>query len=248
MKNQFSKGIDSDINADILKKVICYEKMAELGKVAAGVIHELNAPLSVIASASQMILRETDVPEPVREMVSRIGTEAQRLAQMTRGILSFSSHDETAGEVDLNLTAGFVIDFLAYEATRRSIKVLKQFDFRLPSIKAKPNQLKQVLFNIIMNALQAMEGNQGLLTVETIVCDDNEICILISDNGKGITQEHLAEIFKPHFTTKGNREGSGLGLYIAKTLTEDMNGRIEVFSKAGAGTTFTLAFPIDNTL
>lgn len=248
MRNTLANRINSDINEDVLKKVVYYEKMAELGKVSAGVIHELNAPLSVISSASQMILRETDIPESVREMVSRIGTEAQRLAQMTRGILSFSSQDETVGEVDINLTVGFVLDFLSYEAARRSISIVRQLDFRLPSIEAKTNQLKQILFNIIMNALQAMGEDQGILTVETMAYSDHEICIMISDNGKGIPQEHLAEIFEPYFTTKDGKEGTGLGLYVAKTLTEDMGGRIEVFSKAGVGTTFTLAFQIDSTL
>src|ERR1039457_890664 len=122
------------ISSEVLKQLAYNEKMSELGRIAAGVVHELNAPLSVIVSASQMIMREEGVPESVREMIDRISTEAQRLSQMTRGILSFSSHEEAGGDADVNLTIEFVLDFLCYEAARRGVSLMRNLDHRLPVV------------------------------------------------------------------------------------------------------------------
>src|SRR6266702_2898760 len=126
MKDSAARHKDENISStDLLRQLAYNEKMAELGKISAGVVHELNAPLSVIISASQMIMREEGVPESVLEMIARISSEAQRLSQLTKGLLNFSSHDDTVVEVDLNLTAEFILNFLNYEAARRGVIVLK---------------------------------------------------------------------------------------------------------------------------
>lgn len=232
------------ITTEMLRQLAYNEKMAELGKISAGVVHELNSPLSVIISASQMIMREEGVPEGVLEMISRISSEAQRLSQMTKGLLNFSSHDETIGEADLNITADFILNFLNYEAARRGVVVLKQFDYTLPSLRLDANMLKQILLNIIMNALQAMESNGGKLLVETASCSDS-VCITIADNGPGIPIGSLERIFDRYFTTKGPDEGTGLGLFVTKKLVESMGGDIKVASETGRGTTFTVTLPVD---
>jgi signal transduction histidine kinase len=228
------------INDELLKQLVHNEKMAELGRMSAGIVHELNAPLSVIASAAQMILREADVPEFVREMVGRIGVEAQRLSHLAKGMLSLSSRDATPQEVDINLTTRFVLDFISYEAARRAVLVVPKLDFRLPVILLDGNQLKQILLNIVMNALQAMEPHGGVLRVETSSPGPDEVSIMISDNGPGIPEETLAKIFLPGFTTKKEGEGTGLGLFVTRTLVENMGGSIEVSSRVGEGTTFTV--------
>src|SRR5689334_1943008 len=113
MNNKADNHTDGDIDDKLLKQLVHNEKMAELGRISAGIVHELNAPLSVISSAAQMILRETEVPDFVREMVSRIGSEAQRLSHLAKGLLSFSSRDSVPVEVDISLTTRFVLDFIA---------------------------------------------------------------------------------------------------------------------------------------
>ena len=128
------KQFDGVISNDLLKQLAYNEKMAELGRISAGMVHEVNAPLSVIISAAQMILREDDIPDFVREMVGRISSEAQRLSQMTRGLLNFSSHDEGTHEADVNLTAEFVLEFVGYEAARRGVVLLRNLDHRLPAV------------------------------------------------------------------------------------------------------------------
>jgi signal transduction histidine kinase len=235
------------INSDVLRQLAYNEKMAELGRISAGVVHELNAPLSVIVSASQMILREEGVPEHVMEMIDRINTEAQRLSQMTRGILNFSSHEEAGGDADVNLTVEFVLDFLCYEAARRGVSLLRNLDHRLPVVRVDGNVLKQIVINIAMNALQAMEPEGGRLLVESRALNRSELCIVIADTGPGIAAESLERIFEPYYTTKRPGEGTGLGLFVTKTLVENLGGRIEVHSTVGEGTSFTVTLPSEET-
>lgn len=245
MKELLIRHPEGAINEDLLKQLAYNEKMAELGRISAGVVHELNAPLSVIVSASQMIMREEGVPEFVREMIERINAEAQRLSQMTRGILSFSSHEEAGGAADVNLTVEFVLDFLEYEAARRGVSLLRTLDHRLPVVRIDSNVLKQILINIIMNALQAMEPLGGRLLVESRTLNSAEVCIVISDTGPGIAAEALARIYEPYFTTKRPGEGTGLGLFVTRTLVENLGGRIEVSSTIGEGTSFTVILPAE---
>ena len=232
------------ITADLLQRLAYNEKMAELGKISAGVVHELNAPLSVIISASQMIMREEGVSEFVLEMISHISSEAQRLSHLTKGLLHFSSHDKTIGEVDLNLTVDFILNFLNFEAARRGVIILRQFDHTLPTIRLDGNTLKQILLNIIMNALHAMENGGGKLLVETAPGGSDSVCFTIVDNGPGIPPEFIDRIFERYFTTKKQGEGTGLGLFVTKNLVENMGGKITVKDRSGGGTTFTVMLPI----
>lgn len=244
LKDSAAKHSDDAISADLLRQLAYNEKMAELGKISAGVVHELNAPLSVIISAAQMIMRENGVPESVQEMISRISSEAQRLSHMTKGLLNFSSHEETISDVDINLTVDFILNFLNYEAARRGVTVLKQLDHSLPAVRLDANLLKQILLNIIMNALQAMEHDGGILLVETAAAGSGQVCFVIADNGPGIPAEAIERIFDRYFTTKKPGEGTGLGLFVTKSLVESMGGKIAVTSRRGGGTTFTVTLPV----
>lgn len=247
MKDPAARHSDeAAITTDLLRQLAYNEKMSELGKISAGIVHELNAPLSVIISASQLIMREEGVPEAVLEMVDRINSEAQRLSRMTKGLLNFGSHDETDGEVDLNLTVEFILDFLNFEAARRGVIVLKQFDYTLPVIRLDDNLLKQILLNIIMNALQAMEHCGGKLLVETAAAGYDNVCFMIVDNGPGIPDEAIDRIFDRYFTTKKLGEGTGLGLFVTKNLIENMGGNISVASRSGGGTTFRVTLPVQH--
>jgi signal transduction histidine kinase len=245
MTTPADRHIDGSISHELLKQLAYNEKMAELGRISAGVVHELNAPLSVIVSASQMIMREEGVPEFVREMIDRINTEAQRLSQMTRGILSFSSHEESGDNADVNLTIEFVLDFLCYEAARRGVSLMRNLDHRLPVVRVDSNVLKQIIINIVMNALQAMEPEGGSLLVESKAPNSSEVCIVIADTGPGIAAESLARIFEPYYTTKRPGEGTGLGLFVTRTLVENLGGRIDVSSAVGEGTSFTVTLPAE---
>lgn len=227
----------------ILEQLAFNEKMAELGRLSVGVIHELNTPLSVIVSAAQMILREKDLSDFVNELVSRINQEAQRLSQLTRGIMGFARQTPDGGETDVGQCLAEVVGLLKYEIQKRSIALRNQIDFTLPSVAIDGNRLKQVLINLIMNALQAMKGG-GILHVATEL-EEGDLIIRIGDSGVGIPAENLERIFEPFYTTKSAGEGTGLGLFVTKNIVKEMGGRIEVVSVVGTGTTFTLRFPAD---
>ncbi|HEY6837385.1 MAG TPA: ATP-binding protein [Geobacteraceae bacterium] len=228
---------------DVLEQLAYNEKMAELGQMAAGLVHELNTPLSVINSAAQLILREESLSQFVREMVERISSETQRLSQFSRGLLTFSRRDEGAvGEVNLAQMVKDVMNFLRYEAQKRSILVVEDLDYRLPAVAADGNHLKQIFINLIMNALQAMEAN-GTLLVRTSMLDGDTVEVEIADTGAGIPAEAAERIFEPFFTTKKPGEGTGLGLFITKKIVELYGGTIKVRSLPGQGTTFFVRLP-----
>jgi signal transduction histidine kinase len=228
----------------VLEQMAFNEKMAELGKLAAGIVHELNTPLSVIASAAQMILREQELPEFIREMVERISDEAQRLSLLSRGVLSFSRHDQApAGEIDINELLREVLLFLRYEAQKRSIGVVTELDYDLPPVAADQNYLKQVFINLVMNAFQAMPSG-GTLVISTGLQRDSLLTIKVADTGCGIPEDKLPLIFEPFFSTKEPGEGTGLGLYITRQIVASCNGEIAVASRPGEGTTFTVSLPL----
>jgi len=233
-------GHDED---QLLRRLASNEKMAELGRLSAGIIHEINTPLSVIAAASQMVLCEPGLSEAVTEMVERIHQEVQRLSQLTRGILSFSREEDGAdGESDINLTLREVLTFLKYEIQKRSITICEELDPHLPLLKANQNLLKQIFLNLIVNALQAM-GTSGCLTVDSSLSEDMGIRVRIRDTGPGIPQDALENIFTPFYTTKEPGVGTGLGLYVTRNNVERLNGSIQVESLEGQGACFTLYFP-----
>ena len=236
--------VDGPINAKFLAQLAHSEKMAELGRLSVGMVHELNSPLSVIASAVQLILREDHVPVAIQEMVERIDEEIQRLSQLTRGVLSFARNDdEPEAEADVNQVLRDVLSFLRYEARKKSIGIIEEMDYSLPVVSADVNRLKQIFINLILNAFQAMDQG-GALQITTSLHDDRRVRVEISDTGKGIPPEAIDHIFEPFYTTKKEGEGTGLGLFIVRKMVELMHARIDVASTIGDGTTFTLEFPV----
>lgn len=233
---------DEDVDEKLLRQLADNEKMAELGRLSVGIIHEINTPLSVIAAASQMVLREKDLPDAVTEMVERIHQEAQRLSRLTRGILCFSRDDSQSGETDVNLILTEVVAFLMYEIRKRSVHVTWGTAPLLPPVQANPNLLKQVFLNLIVNSLQAME-NGGELSLDSTLTDDAMVRVRIRDTGPGIPEDAVDRIFDPFFTTKEPGKGTGLGLFITRRNVEKMGGTILLESRRGEGACFTLVFP-----
>ncbi|HEY6007446.1 MAG TPA: ATP-binding protein [Geobacteraceae bacterium] len=231
------------IERDMLEQLAHNEKMAELGQMAAGLVHELNTPLSVINSAAQMILREEELPDFVREMVERISSETQRLSQFSRGLLSFTRREDAElGEVNVAQVVKEVATFLRYEAQKRSILVVEELDFHLPPVVVDANHLKQIFINLIMNGLQAMEEG-GTLVVRAAAGPDETVAVAVTDTGAGIPPEVAERIFEPFFTTKSPGEGTGLGLFITKKIVELYEGTIRVESVPSEGTTFFVTLP-----
>ncbi len=246
MEHPFTKiaTTEGPMEREVLEQLAHNEKMAELGQLAAGLVHELNTPLSVINSAAQMILREEHLPDFVREMVERINSETQRLSQFSRGLLTFTRREDgEVGEVNLAQLINEVTTFLRYEAQKRSVLVVEDLDFRLPSVAADTNHLKQIFINLVMNAIQAMPGG-GTLVIRVAMVGDEAVEVEVADTGEGIPGDMVDHIFEPFFTTKQPGEGTGLGLFITKKIVELYGGTIRVKSVPRQGTTFFVTLPI----
>jgi signal transduction histidine kinase len=246
MNSSLAENLTDECRMDeaFLEQLAWNERMAELGQLAVGMVHELNTPLSVIVSATQLILRDEELSPSVKEMVERIELEVQRLSLFTKGLLSFArKEDGPVGEADLNQVLQEVMYFLKYEALKRSIKIVEDFDFRLPPIAADANRLKQIFINLVMNAFQAMEGG-GSLLLRTSSSEERFASVQVADTGSGIPQKTLSRIFEPFYTTKKTAKGTGLGLFITKKIVESFSGTISVESSEGEGTCFTITFPV----
>ncbi len=229
-------------------------KMAALGKMAAGVAHEINNPLQIIGDQAgwmKDLLEEEDVSksanfEEFEGCVNKILRHVDRCRSITHRLLRFGRRMEPTQEmIDVNAVVAETITFLETEAKFREIEIRTLYDDRLPRITTDQAQLQQVFLNIIDNAIDAV-GKSGYIDIRTSrdSGSDREVLVEISDSGPGIPKETLARIFDPFFTTKKANEGTGLGLSISYSIVEKLGGHILVASEEGKGTTFSIRLPI----
>jgi PAS domain S-box-containing protein len=224
------------------KIVLQSEKLAATGKLAASVAHEINNPLFGIKNVIYILMDEIKEDDPNRKYLEMADEELDRIANIVGQLLDF--HRPSMGKmvpVNVNTLIKDVLTLVGNQLKNNNIKVTTKFNPKIPNILASSEQLKQVFLNIILNAQEAMP-NGGELSVHTDVEDDH-IRIDFTDTGKGIPPEDIEHIFDPFFTTK-KRKGSGLGLSICHGIIRSHNGRIEVESEVGKGTTFTIILPI----
>ncbi len=228
----------------LMEQTIQGEKLAEVGRMSAGIAHEVNNPLSVISYAAQLLLREESLPPFQAELAERIESEVERLKTLTGSLLSFSRARETfKRQVDLNEVLRDVLRLVRYELGRHSVELVENYTSTLPPVLADSNKLKQIFINLIMNAVQAMSGG-GRLILSTGEVAGGEVEAVVADSGPGIPEEVLPRIFEPFFSTKKEGEGTGLGLYICRNIILEHEGRLTVESRPGEGTTFRVILPI----
>jgi two-component system NtrC family sensor kinase len=228
-------------------------KMAALGKMAAGIAHEINNPLAVIGEKAgwmKDLLGMEDVAQSenfqeLSDAVHKIEYHVVRAKTVTHRLLGFARRMEPLTErVNINTVMDESIDFLENEARYRNIDIQTNYAPDLPLVTTDQSQLQQVFLNIINNAIDAI-GKDGEININTRTTRKNhEISIEISDNGPGMSKEVLQRIFDPFFTTKEVGKGTGLGLSISYSIIEKLGGRIMVASEEGQGTTFTIYLPV----
>ncbi|MBO4301052.1 MAG: HAMP domain-containing histidine kinase, partial [Desulfovibrio sp.] len=238
--------------AHIDARMLQSSKMAALGKMAAGVAHEVNNPLMLIQENAGWIrdLMEDENPSSMQnykeilESTQKIEQHVKRAKGITQRMLGFGRRmNPGRTEVLLNTLADQAVDMLKTEAANRNIVIKRTYDPHLPVILSDPAQLEQVFINIIDNAIDAM-GKDGRITIETHG-QDKGVSISFADTGPGMDAETLHHIFDPFFTTKKVGEGTGLGLAICFTILEKLGGRIDVQSEQGQGTSFTVSLPAE---
>lgn len=226
-------------------------KMAALGKMAAGVAHEINNPLMLIRESAGWIRDLLEEEDPVKvsnykelqETAEKIEKHVDRAKGVTHRMLGFGRRmDPTRNEVFINNLTDQTITFLETEATYRNIQIIKDYAPDVPTILSDPAQLQQVILNIIDNAIDAVDKD-GTVTVSTRALPEGGCCVRIHDSGPGIPQDKLKRIFDPFFTTKGVGEGTGLGLTICFSILEKLGGHLNVESTEGHGATFIVTLP-----
>ncbi|MBW2058208.1 MAG: PAS domain S-box protein [Deltaproteobacteria bacterium] len=221
------------------------EKMASLGKLAAGVAHQLNNPLGGITLFAKLALEEYQLEDGARQDLERILKDAQRCRDTVKELLEFAR--QTRQEMrphDINRAISRTLFLLENQAIFQNIEIEKQLSPSLPPVQGDIQQLNHMFMNIILNAVEAMEG-KGTLTLKTRLSPDGEgVIIEITDTGPGIPEEILPQIFEPFFTTKEEGKGTGLGLSLVYGIVENHGGRITARSRPGEGTTFVIELPL----
>ncbi|MFO7865439.1 MAG: cache domain-containing protein [Candidatus Aminicenantes bacterium] len=221
------------------------EKLASLGKLAAGVAHEINNPLGGILIYSHLLLEDMDKDDIHYENLKKIVKETTRCKDIVKGLLDFARPKEPeATMVNVNNVVEKAMSIVESQALFQNINIKKDYMNNPPQIIADASQLHQVFINIILNAAEAMQGN-GTLTISTFT-DKNKksIHVRFSDTGPGIEDKTKARLFEPFFTTKEVGKGTGLGLAISYSLIRKHKGTIEVETQVGRGSTFTVKLPI----
>jgi two-component system NtrC family sensor kinase len=228
-------------------------KMAALGKMAAGIAHEINNPLAVIGEKAGWIkdlLKMEDVSksenfQEVAEAANKIEYHINRAKMIIHRLLGFARRMEPATEIlNINTVLDESLAFLENEARYRNIGIQADYALDLPLTASDPAQMQQVFLNILNNAIDAI-GKEGEIHLKTRhLAKNNEIAIEINDTGPGIPKEMLNKIFDPFFTTKEVGKGTGLGLSISYSIVEKLGGRMMVASEEGKGTTFTIYLPV----
>lgn len=219
------------------------EKLAVIGQLAAGVAHEIGNPLTSISSIVQILQRKAP-DDFYSEQLATIKENIDRISRIVRELVDFSrppSYEKTLIQItDIIKTA---IGIVKYDKRVKKVDFKTELDTDIPPIMLVPDQLLQVFVNILINALDAIEGN-GELTIKS-THDDDYVYISIKDNGCGMDEETVNKIFDPFFTTKGVGKGTGLGLSVSYGIIKKFKGDISVESKLNEGSTFTIKLPIE---
>ena len=221
------------------------DRLATIGQLAAGVAHELNEPLGNILGFAQLAQKHPDIPGPVVRDFEKIVTTSLHAREIVRKLMLFARQmPPQKTPVDLNVVVEDGLYFLESRCTRGGVGLVRDLSGDLPRIVADPAQLNQVLVNLVVNAIQAMpEG--GTLTIRTRATDDH-VVLRVEDNGVGMSEEVLEQVFLPFFTTKDIDEGTGLGLPVVHGIVTSHGGTIDVQSAVGRGTRFEIRLPVTN--
>jgi signal transduction histidine kinase len=227
------------------------EKLASLGQIAAGVVHELNNPLTSIVAYTDWLIRKQGMspnggdPDSL-ERLRRIGESASRILRFTRDLVAYA---RPSSEVPVPVSVHTVIEqalaFCEHVLAQHGAQVQRRFAEGVPPVRGMHEQLVQVFVNLFTNACHAMPGDGGELVVTSEISEDGlRLAVFVEDNGHGIAADQLTQIFAPFFTTKVDGRGTGLGLSIVKNIMDNHSAEIRAERADGGGARFVLVFPV----
>ncbi len=239
-----------DSRGDLESQLFQASRMVAVGELAAGVAHEINNPLAIIAAGSGLIRDMLDPeiplegsPEAVREELDKIDKAVYRARDITQTLMKFVSRGEGVPvATNVHRILDEILEGVKIRGFRVSnIEVDRDYDPAMPEVLLDPDQVRQVFLNLINNAGDAIEGS-GRIRIATRH-DDSVVAVSIEDTGKGMTAEQMGKIFLPFYTTKQVGKGTGLGLSVSLSIVEALGGRIELQSIPGKGSSFTVILP-----
>ncbi|WP_409991414.1 sensor histidine kinase [Paranoxybacillus vitaminiphilus] len=226
-------------------------KLAAIGEMAAGIAHELNNPLTAILGNAQLLLRSASKDDRSYKLLSDIYLCGKRCKIIIQNLLTFSRQDEYMFEdCSVNEAVEQVLGLVGDQIKKQNIMIQKKLDDSVEFIEGNVQQIGQIILNLLINAKDALEDMdipKKVITIETRSILENEkrwVLLSVKDNGKGIGEQHLQEIFNPFFTTKRPGKGTGLGLSVSLGIAEAHGGTIEVISELGKGSEFILKLPV----
>ena len=227
----------------LLAQTIQSEKLAEVGRMSAGIAHEINNPLAVIGFANQLLLEETNYTSDQLELLRQVANEVDRLKGLTTELLSYSSgpQEENRNPTDINVTLQEALTLMRYELNKKQIKSIEQFS-QLPIVNIDRNKFKQIFINLLLNAVQALDSG-GEIQISTDIDEVKAIRIRFCDNGPGISEDLKQQIFEPFFTSRKNGQGTGLGLYLCRKIIADYRGCLNVHNVSPCGCCFEIVLP-----
>jgi len=225
-------------------QMIQSEKMVAIGKLAAGVAHEINNPLTGVLTNSSLMLEDLPDDHPWREDLQTIVSETLRCRKIVKGLLDFARQTKPQRTLlDLNQVVEDVLALVRNQTTFRSVRVINELNPHLPSVLADADQMRQVVLNIVLNAAEAMSQGGELRVSSALDPSRRGIEVRIGDTGPGIPDEVRSRVFEPFFTTK--KTGTGLGLAVAYGIMERHHGELTIDTARGQGTTFTIRLPLE---
>lgn len=229
---------------ELQTQLIQSEKLSAIGQLVAGVAHEINNPLGIILGYAELLQRQTNDPS-AQKSLKAIRQATMRAASIVKNLLTFARKQEpNLVAVNVNDVIRSVTELLQHQLKVNNILLFTDFDESIDPVKADIQQLQQVFFNLLTNAMQAMEGmKDGRIVIETRQ-HNGTVAISVTDNGPGIKAEHLTKLFEPFFTTKPLGKGTGLGLSICYGIIKEFGGEITVTSAPGKGATFVVELPV----
>ncbi|MDO8589078.1 MAG: ATP-binding protein [Armatimonadota bacterium] len=221
------------------------DKLASIGQLAGGVAHEINNPLHIMLGRAEMLLESVSPNSPEHRDVQILYEQVERLTKLVRNLLKFARRGESAERrpVDLNEVIAQTLELVETQMTCDNITISLKPAEHLPPVWGSVGELQQVFLNITLNAYQAMKHTGGELEIITHATNQN-VEVIFSDTGPGISSENLSRLFEPFFSTKPEGEGSGLGLSVSYGIVQAHGGLIDVKSKPGAGARFTIRLPL----
>jgi len=234
---------DRELKDQAARTILKFEKLASIGRLASGITHKINNPLTAVLTYSRLLLEDMKGTK-YEEDLTVIRDETMRCRGIVRGLLDFARDTKPERALsDLNLIIEDSLRILEKHVSFQNIEIVKALDRPLPRVTVDPGEIRSVINNLAVNAADAMP-NSGRLTITTSAEPEfGMVVISVADTGAGISEENMCKIFGPFFTTKGRGQGTGLGLAMTYGVIQRHGGLISVESNVGEGTKFTIKLP-----